>query len=175
MKSFNQKHAKWVAAAVIVVLTAYFIWPTPWIIREDGESRLNRFTGRIQHAGNEGWQYPELDPIVLPSEVERQGPFPLDKLVFTDAKAQLAGPGRPVFEFILENPTSQQLSHSCEIVFYDNNGVEIGTLSTHLELEPGGKKLVRTYRIPLDADRYLKRYDHFRVRPGPDAYGDSTE
>lgn len=39
--------------AVVAVL--FFFWPTPYRYEDGGLTRVNRFTGRVQKAGGEGW------------------------------------------------------------------------------------------------------------------------
>ena len=46
-----------IAAAVLAILFAYFIWPTPWVYSSDGPTqyRTNRFTAVTEMRLSDGW------------------------------------------------------------------------------------------------------------------------
>ena len=52
---FEQRHWRFLALAVLVLLFAWFIWPTPYRDILAGQAHVNRFTGARCAAGQSCW------------------------------------------------------------------------------------------------------------------------
>jgi hypothetical protein len=48
----------------VVVATLFFFWPTPYRYEDGGLTRVNRFTGKVQKVGSDGWMDAESGPPV---------------------------------------------------------------------------------------------------------------
>jgi hypothetical protein len=60
----------WTALSVVAAIVAglVFFYPTPYRYEDGGMTRINRFTGTIEHASSEGWDLAK--PTVSPEEAD---------------------------------------------------------------------------------------------------------
>jgi hypothetical protein len=54
----------WLSGVVAVLAVLVFLWPTPYRYEDGGLVRVNRFSGKAQKAGSEGWVDADSGPPV---------------------------------------------------------------------------------------------------------------
>ncbi len=60
----------WTALSIVAAIVAgmVFFYPTPYSYEDGGMTRINRFTGTVEHASSEGWE--PAKPTVPPDQAD---------------------------------------------------------------------------------------------------------